>query len=76
MIDEILITRDENANYDTLHLFQIKISNEVVYETSLPMGQFDVKVKTQFKEIEVVCDLPFLIQKQKDGFTISITESL
>lgn len=72
MIDELVITRDENANYETLHVFQIKIGNEVVYETSLPIGRFDVKVKTQFKEIEVVYDLPFLIQKQKDGFTVSL----
>lgn len=72
MIDEILITGDVNASYETLHTFQVKISNEVVYETSLPIGKIDVKLKTQFKEIEIVCDVPFTIQKQKDGFTVSL----
>lgn len=71
MLDEICIARKGDADYDTLVPFQIKAGNEVVFETSLPTGVIEITCKTGLPEIEVVCDMKYIIFKQKGGFIIT-----
>jgi len=73
MIDEIIISRKGEADYDTLVSFQIKSSDEIVFESSLPNGDIEITLTTRLHTIEVVCDMPFILFKQKGGFIVSLS---
>jgi len=71
MIDEILIYKVEEPDYDTMVSVEIKFGNEVVYATSLPTGKIELKIKTQSKDtVSVVSELDYAIHRGKGELTV------
>ena len=71
MIDEILIYKVEECDYENLIYVEIKFGDNVVYATSLPNGKIEMKIKTQTQDIiSVVSEFEYAIHKENGEITV------
>ena len=69
MLNEITIQAKGQVDHENLIQFQILGAGEVLYETELPTGSFEMKGKSDEK-LEVVCSIPFTMEQSNGKFVI------
>lgn len=74
MLNEITIRAKGEVDHDNLVQFQVLGAGEVLFETALPTGTFDI-TGTANEKLEVVCRIPFTIEQSNGKFAIKLPQS-
>jgi hypothetical protein len=74
MLNEITIETKGQVDHENLVQFQILGAGEVLYETALPRGSFEMK-GTANEKLEVVCAMPFTMEQSNGRFFIRTLQS-
>jgi len=73
MLNEITIQAKGEVDHENLVQFQILGAGEVLFETALPTGSFEITGRANEK-LEVVCSIPFTIEQSHGKFAIKLLQ--